>query len=636
MDGEMKIADEFWTRRIEKICREIIPYQYEVLNDTVPGIEHSHAIENFRIAAGDSEGQYQGMLFQDSDVAKWIEAAAWSLRFYPNREIEKKIDGLIDLMERAQCEDGYLDTYYICTGLEKRFTNFSHGHELYCAGHLTEAAVAYALVTGKEKMLRLMERYMDCLIEQIGPEEEKMHVFSGHPEIELALYKLYQYTHNIKYYEFMEYLITERGKQPSFLLQEETFGDCYKDKWFDLRYHQAHAPVWEQTNAVGHCVRAMYLYSAMADSAKETNNHKMIETLKRLWNDVVTRKMYITGAIGSEAHGECFGTDYDLPNDRAYAETCAAIGLIFWAKRMLQLEKNSSYADVMELALYNGAISGIAEEGKQYFYVNPLELKPEEAKERYDMQHVKIQREAWMGCACCPPNIARLLASLDQYIFMWDAKDTKLYVNLFVGGEILLEDGKAGLVIKSSYLKDGRVCLQYKGKRSKFSLYIRIPGWTDSYTLSVNGKQIEKLRTEKGYVCLEREFQEQDHIDIEFSLRLRKVYANPRVSADAGKAALMRGPVVYCLEEADNGKNLSGVSIGELTGVEEYIDNSLPGSAIAVRFDGLREQESMWDGRLYSYERAPRERVRIKAVPYYLWGNRGVGEMKVWIDEYLA
>lgn len=636
MGIEVKIADEFWTPRIEKICREIIPYQYEVLNDTVPGIEHSHAIENFRIAAGDSDGKYQGMLFQDSDVAKWIEAAAWSLRLYPDREIEKKIDDLIDLMERAQREDGYLDTYYICTGLEKRFTNFSHGHELYCAGHLTEAAVAYALATGKEKMLHLMERYVGYLIEQIGPEEEKMHVFSGHPEIELALYKLYQYTNDIKYYDFMVYLITERGKQPSFLLREKNFGERYKDKWFDLRYHQAHTPVWEQTNAVGHCVRAMYLYSAMADIAKETNNHGMRETLQYLWDDVVTRKMYITGAIGSEAHGECFGTDYDLPNDRAYAETCASIGLIFWARRMLQLEKNSSYADVMELALYNGAISGISEEGKQYFYVNPLELRPEEAEERYDMQHVRVQREAWMGCACCPPNIARLMASLDQYISMWDDKDKKLYINLFIGGEILFDDGKAGLVIQSSYLKDGKVRLRDKGRRRKFSLCIRIPGWADSCTLSVNGKQIEEPGAEKGYVYLEREFQEQDYIDVKFSLRLRKVYANPRVSADAGKAALMRGPVVYCLEEADNGKNLSGISIGELTGVDEFIDNSLPGNAIAVSFDGCREQESMWDGRLYSYTRAPREGVRIKAIPYYLWGNRGTGEMKIWINEYLV
>lgn len=633
MEAEVKIRDEFWSPRIEKICREIIPYQYEVLNDAVAGIPHSHAIENFRIAAGESDDQYEGMLFQDSDVAKWIEAAAWSLRLCPDRELEEKIDSLVDLMQRAQREDGYLNTYYICTDLEKRLTNFSHGHELYCAGHLIEAAVAYALATGKEKMLHMMERYVEFFLERIGAGEGKLHGYSGHPEIEMALYKLYQYTHDVRYYDFMTYLIMERGKQPSFLLKEEGFGERYKDKWFDLEYHQAHMPAWEQKAAVGHCVRAVYLYSAMADMAMETGNSDMKNALRRLWRDVVTRKMYITGAIGSEAHGECFSSDFDLPNDRAYAETCASIGLIFWAKRMLHLEKKSCYADVMELALYNGALGGISEDGKHYFYVNPLEIHPAEAEKRFDTQHVKIRREAWMGCACCPPNIARLLASLDQYVYIWEEQGRKLYVNLFIGGEILIDNGQRGFTAESSYCWNGKVCFRYHGLPGKLALYIRVPGWVKGYAAAINGEQTENLREEEGYIRIEREFKERDCITLQFEITLRKVYANPGVHADAGKAALMRGPVVYCVEEADNGKNLGGLSVGELVDTEEYWDDALPDNAVCVSFAGYRESEEIWKERLYSFEKAQKEPVRIKAIPYYLWGNRGAGEMCIWIND---
>lgn len=633
MKLKITIRDDFWSPRIEKMCREIIPYQYEVLNDAVPGIPKSHAIENFRIAAGETDGEYQGMLFQDSDVAKWIEAAAYSLQIHPNEEVQKKIDGLIKLIGRAQQADGYLNTYYICKGVENRFTNIAHGHELYCAGHLVEAAVAYAETTGKEELLFIAERYVTCLMDMIGPEDGKLRIYSGHPEIELALYRLYCYTGNKKYYQFMNYLIMERGKQPSFLLQDKGFGEQYRDKWFHLKYHQAHEPVWEQKEAVGHCVRAVYLYCAMADLARESRETYMRESLERLWQDVTTKKMYITGAIGTQAHGECFSEGYDLPNDRAYAETCAAIGLIFWAKRMLLLEEKSEFADVMELALYNGALSGMSTDGKHYFYVNPLEVNPFDAVARYDMQHIKTEREAWMGCACCPPNIARLLTSLNQYIYFWSQETNRLYVNLYIGGRISFEhEGTYGcLEVTSEYVENGKISYFYKGSNEKFVLCLRIPGWAQSYQLSVNGKQQEKYPTENGYLCISREFVEGDCIKIEFPLALKKVYANPRVGVDAGRAALMRGPVVYCLEEADNGKNLSGISVGELKQSREFIDTSLPYHEVSVCFRGFRDREEDWKNKLYGYEESGKEEIIVKAIPYHLWGNRGVGEMKVWI-----
>lgn len=632
------------------MCGEIIPYQYRVLNDEVEGIPPSHAIGNFRLAAGEEEGIYGGMLFQDSDVGKWIEAASYALDWEKNPLLEEQIDGLVCLMKKAQGEDGYLNTYYTCKKPGERFTNIAHGHELYCAGHLLEGAVAYAKVTGKEEFLHIMIKYIELLREKIGAGQGQMRIYPGHPELEMALYKLYQYTKEEKYLDFMEYFIKERGSQPSFLEKDSGFGEQFKDKWFGLTYHQAHRPVAEQREAVGHAVRAMYLYAAMADLAGEKGDEQLKQSLRALWNDVTGKKMYLTGAVGSEAHGESFGTAYDLPNDRAYAETCASIGLIFWAKRMLRLEKDSRYGDVLEQALYNGAISGISEDGKKYFYVNPLMMLPEEAEARYDLQHVSKERTSWFGCACCPPNVARLIASLKDYIYEDNEGNENLekglYIHLYVEGEMRFgRNGESGFAVEGDYIKNGRIRYTYKGKTAEKAIYFRIPSWCGRWEIRLNDERImggeadgerdeeAAKRLKKGYAAINRQWQEGDTVDVAFEIKPRLVFANPKVWADAGRCALMRGPVVYCLEEKDNGKNLNAIVVkgkeGWTLGWREE-QGYLDGEA-AISFPAEREDAEEWGNALYRYKKSARKEIKAVAIPYHSWGNRGCGEMAVWM-----
>lgn len=627
----MNIKDKFWSSKIEKICKDIIPYQYEVLNDKIEGIPKSHAIENFKIAAGISKGTFAGMLFQDSDVAKWIEAAAYSLAIYDNLEIEKNIDDVVEIMALAQQEDGYLNTFYTCAKPQERFTNIAHGHELYCAGHLLEAAAAYAEITGKEKFLNIMIRYIDYLMDIIGPGSGKMRIYPGHPEIEIALYKLYKYTNKDKYLQFMEYFIRERGKQPSFLERDSGYGEQYKDQWFALSYHQAHAPVLEQYEAVGHAVRAVYLYTAMADFAYERNDGRMKACLETLWDDVTRRKMYITGAIGSIEHGECFGQAYDLPNDRAYAETCATIGLIFWAKRMLRLEMNSKYSDVMELALYNGALSGMAADGKHYFYVNPLMMIPKEVNSRYDLRHVKAERVTWFGCACCPPNIARLITSLSDYVYDYNLEEKSLYLHLYISGSICVNSvSQEYFNIWGNYPEDGEMNYTYTGCGGKYSIYLRIPGWCKEWKIKVNGREMRYIPY-NGYVKIERMWKEGDRVQIVFTLIPRLVYANPSVTADTGRAAIMKGPLVYCLEEADNGPELNAIVIDQFNKFEICQEDSLPSGNRIIKFHAYKEDIEAWGSELYAERERKYNQIQVKAIPYHDWGNRGLGEMLVWI-----
>ena len=633
------VKDNFWKPRMEQMCKDIIPYQYEVLNDRVEGIPKSHAVENFKIAAGMTGGTYEGMLFQDSDVGKWMEAASCALIYDKKNKdriscirLEKQLDELVDIMEEAQQPDGYLNSCYICKMPGERFTNIAHGHELYCAGHLLEAAVCYAEVSGKEKFLNMMERYVALLMKEIGPEKGQKRIYPGHPEIELALYRLYRYTGKTCYLDFMEYLIRERGKQPSFLEKDPGYGEQYKDSWFDLRYHQAHMPATEQTEAVGHAVRAVYLYAAMADLAYEKKDRRMAGQIEKLWEDVTERKMYITGAIGAEEHGESFGAAYDLPNERAYAETCASIGLIFWAKRMLRLFGDSRYADVMELALYNGAISGMAQDGRHYFYVNPLELQPQLADARYDMRHVKKERVPWLGCACCPPNLARLTASLPEYISERQDKERCLFIHLYIAGIIGMEEnGTDRFQITGNYLSEGRMTVSYHGEEREWTVKFRIPGWSmEKYSIRLNGEELVPVLT-KGYAEIRKNWKEGDFVEMIFDERPRLVYANPRVRADAGRAALMRGPVVYCLEEKDNGGNLNAVILDGLRKLREQKVTGLQGEETAITFQGYRETMDGWENCLYSWQKKNRKETELTAVPYHLWGNRGVGEMLVWI-----
>ena len=634
---DIKINDKFWNKYIGLVDDVILPFQWELINDNVDGAEKSYCIQNFRIACGDEEGKHQGMVFQDTDVAKWIEAVAYSLSKKSNPKLEEIADGAIDLIERAQCEDGYINTYYTITG-EKRWSNLLEGHELYTAGHMIEAAVAYYEATGKKKFLDVVCRFADYIDEVFGREDGKIPGYPGHPEIELALVKLYHVTNNDKYLELANYFVRARGEEPIYFLSE----DCvingnyifpiFKD--FTMEYAQAHLPVIEQETAEGHSVRAVYLYSAMADIAYEYQDERLLKQCDILWNNIVEKRMYITGSIGSASYGERFTTDYDLPNNTNYSESCATIGLAMFSNRMFQITKDGKYMDIVEKALYNTLLSGIAMDGKHFFYVNPLELVPDIAEKNPTMSHVKTSRQLWFGVACCPPNIARTLASLGNYIYAVD-KNT-VYINLFISSQIEanLTSGKVSLDLDSNYPQKGDAKLVVKTEKDgdEFTIAIRNPEFSKNTKVRVNGLEVE-YQLEKGYMYLSRKWNNNDEITISIDVSFRFVRCNPRVRDNIGKVSLMKGPWVYCIEEVDNGEYLGSVIIDTSIPPKEEYDEALLGGTTCAILEGKRIDYSKVGDKLYDDVTPTYIEDKFKAIPYCSWNNRGKGEMYVWMSE---
>lgn len=639
-DQTVTIQDDFWGGYIRLVQNVVIPYQYEALHDRALGAEPSHAIANFEIAAGRKTGEFYGWVFQDSDVAKWLEAVGYSLSITRDPELERQADEVIDLVGEAQQEDGYLNTYFTIKEPGKRWTNLNDCHELYCAGHFIEAAVSYYEATGKRKLLDIMCRMVDHIDSVFGPEEGKMQGYDGHQEIELALVKLYRLTGEERYLKLSSFFINERGQQPNFL--KEQWDNLGKINFFtgrkedlDLKYYQSHLPVREQKVAVGHAVRAVYMYTAMADLAAITGDESLREACERLWNNITNKQMYITGGIGSTHRGEAFTFDYDLPNDSVYAETCASIGLIFFAQRMLRISPDARYADVMERALYNNVLGSMAQDGKHYFYVNPLEVWPQACSCNPEKHHVKSERQGWFGCACCPPNVARLLTSLNQYIYTVHG-DT-LYTNLYIGSELRTKLGGTDVAIQqqSTYPWKGIVSMKINPKEeAEFGIALRIPSWSLGMEIRVNGEALNTAENiEQGYLVIRRMWRAGDIIEVNDPMEAHRIYAHPNLRADAQKVTIQRGPLVYCLESIDNGEPLSSISLKEDGELTAAFDETLLGGAVVVEADGLRVDQESWSGGLYSREKAPLQSVKVKAVPYYLWGNRGSGEMKVWIPE---
>ncbi|GGH85904.1 DUF1680 family protein [Pullulanibacillus pueri] len=633
----VKVTDSFWRSRMDVVRDQVIPYQWDALNDRIPDAAPSHAVENFRIAAGEAEGEFQGMVFQDSDLMKWLEAVAYSLENDPNPELESQADAVIDLFEKAQQEDGYLDTYFIVKEPEKRWTNLRDWHELYCAGHMIEAAVAYFKVTGKSKFLDIVCRFADYIDSVFGPEEQKLNGYPGHQEIELALVKLYRVTGNERYLNLSQYFIDERGKQPHYFdIEKEARGDNRKFWWKDdYGYLQAHLPVREQTKAVGHSVRAMYMYTAMADLAKEIQDESLWKACQTLWDNVTKQQMYITGGIGSQEFGESFSFDYDLPNDLCYTETCASIGLVFWARRMLEYKVHRDYADVMEKALYNGTMSGMDLDGKRFFYVNPLEVSPKTNAERKDREHAKPVRQKWYACACCPPNLARLIASIGHYIY--SANDQEAFIHLYVGSqtELDLAGQKVLFSQQTNYPWDETVNIKVTPEHpAQFTVAVRIPGWCRKATLNINGEEIDlKACLKDGYAYIHRLWTSGDQIELYLHMPVERMRANPKVRANAGKVALQRGPVVYCLEGVDNGADLHNIVIPRETEFNvEFKQEFLNGLAV-ITCKGQRINATLWEDDLYSYREDQVEEISITAIPYYAWCNREPGEMMVWVSE---
>ncbi|MEN6369660.1 MAG: beta-L-arabinofuranosidase domain-containing protein [Thermotogota bacterium] len=629
------ICDKFWAPRLAQVGVEILPYQWEALNDRVPGAPRSHAFENLRIAAGQATGEFYGYVFQDSDIAKWLEAVGYSLSHRRNAELEALADRVIDVVAKAQQPDGYLDSYFTVKEPDKRWTNIRDRHEMYCAGHMVEAGVAYFEATGKRALLDVVCRLVDHIDSQFGPQPGKKRAYPGHEELELALVKLYRVTGEIRYLRLSEYFINERGAEPHYYDLEARERQEVREKPYDKTYNQSHLPVREQTAVVGHAVRAMYLYSGMADIAYETNDITLHEACRRLWENLTRRQMYLTGGIGSAEQGEAFTFDFDLPNDTAYTETCAAIGLVFWAHRMLQLDVDREYADAMERALYNGVLSGISLNGRAYFYVNPLEVWPAACEKRQDHAHVLPVRQPWFGCACCPPNVARLFASLGRYVY--SESDDAIYVHLYVGSEGRFSVGGQSVVLAQTTdypwagVVDVKLTLE---KDTEFSVALRLPGWCTAPQLSVNGKPVAvDSVSRKGYATITRCWRAGDTIRLELPMPVERIHARPEVREDAGRVALQRGPIVYCLEEVDNGPNLPAIALPRDARLSVDGQMRALGDVPVVSFAGCRRRAVTPTAPLYSAEEPAREDVVVRAIPYYAWGNRKPGEMLVWIGE---
>lgn len=633
------ITDSFWNKYVHLVKDVIIPYQWDILNDRLEDVETSHCIENFKIAAGESEGEFQGAVFQDTDVAKWLEAVGFALSWERDEKLEALADETIDLIGRAQQPDGYLNTYFTIKEPGLRWTNLMEGHELYTAGHMIEAAVAYYEATGKKKFLDIVSRFADLICDTFGAEEGKIHGYPGHQEIELALVKLYRVTGTHKYLELAKYFIDARGEGENYFLNEEK-KPAFKRIFLDFHdynpaYSQSHQPVRKQKTAEGHAVRANYMYSAMADLACEYEDDRLKAACENLWDNMVHKRMYITGSVGSSGILERFTTDYDLPNASNYSETCASIALAMFGKRMADMEKDASYMDAVERALYNTVLSGIAMDGKSFFYVNPLEVWPANCIPRTSMEHVKPVRQKWFGVACCPPNITRTLASLGQYVYFQE-KD-QIYVNLYIANETEVQIGgnPFKITLEGNFPWENNLRFTVDGEsESEGMIAFRVPSYAKNFCILHNGQKGE-IKTEKGYAKIAGKFSH-EIFEISFEAPAVFVHANPQVRADAAKTAVVKGPLVYCLEEADNGDDLSALLIDTAQTPEEIYDDQLLGGCSVVHISGRKISGEGWNEHvLYQEKPVSLEDVKLTLVPYCYWGNRKAGEMLVWMKESL-
>jgi DUF1680 family protein len=624
--ADVTMEGDFWRERLETVLTRTIPSQHRQLAEH--GILESLTIPQptppLRIPR--NSHNFTTQIFWDSDVGKWIEAASYALRHRRDATIEAQIDEITAWLAKAQLPDGYLNCWYIGREIDKRWTNLRDNHELYCAGHLLEGAIAYFQATGKRELLDIMLKYVDHIATVFGPGEEQKHGYCGHPEIELALVKLYAVTREAKHLELAAYFIDERGKQPHYFDMEAIArGDDPKDFWAKTyEYNQSHKPVRQQDKVVGHAVRAMYIYTAMADLAAELADATLTRTLEVLWRDVTSRQMYVTGGLGPSKHNEGFTTYYDLPNDTAYAETCASVALIFWAQRMLNIELDGKYADVLELALYNGALSGLSRDGEHYFYENPLES---------DGKH---RRWKWHTCPCCTMNVSRLVASVGGYFYS-TGRDV-LAVHLYGGSSATVSLGGRKVRVKesSNYPWSGAIRVAVDPEAAgEFTVKLRIPGWTKEAAAKVNGAAIDvAANTVDGYLEIRRVWNHGDAVDLDLPMPVERVYAHPAVKMDIGRTALKRGPLVYCVEQTDNAKlPVEQIRLPRQAAVDARQRHDLFGGVVTLVAEGAAATAADWDEALYRSLPPDETPATFVAAPYYLWNNREPGRMLVWIPE---
>ena len=632
--AQVEVEDLFFSRIQDTVISVMIPFQEKAMNDGIPGLKKSHVLENLRIAAGENSGEFYGKVFQDSDIAKWLEAVSYALILRPDPELEARADDVIGLLGRVQQEDGYLHSYFIAAEPDHKWQNLEECHELYCAGHMTEAGIAYFQATGKDSLLKIVMRLCDLICERFGPGKEER--IPGHEEIELALLKLYHLTGEKRYLDTAKAFIDRRGTDPECFRKEEKERGWKRSDYYSKMppsYMQNHKPLREQDSVEGHAVRCMYLLTAAADLAAVTGDDELMQACRRLWNNMTERRMYITGGIGSAAWNEGFTRDYDLPNDNAYAETCAAVGVCFFAKQLLEAEPDSAVADVMERCLYNGTISGMQLDGTKFFYINQLESDPERTGEAYGDEEYTPERIGWYDCACCPPNLARLMTSLGSYI--WSEKEDTLYSHLFIGSSChTAAGGGAQIRLESRCPWEPELKYTVTPDRagSEFTLAVRHPGWSRTLSVTVNGAPAgEAFPEENGYLLIRRAWNPGDMVTVLPEMKPLRVYADPRVKADTGCTALMRGPLVYAFEGVDNGKNLWACRLPREAEIRTLpYDPGLLCGITALEADGMRQKTAE---SLYGEMPAEEEPVTLRAVPYYAWCNRGATSMRVWMRE---
>jgi DUF1680 family protein len=610
--SKVTIQDAFWSPRLKTVANATINACIEYTENK------TGRIRNFEKAARRSGEKHEGIYYDDSDVYKALEAMAYSLRSHPDAALEAKADEWIDKIAAAQLPDGYLNTFYTLTGLDKRWSDMEK-HEDYCAGHLIEAAVAYHNTTGKQKLLDVAIRFADHMDSMFRLQNRSW--VTGHQEVELALMKLYHHTKKGKYLNLAKWFLEQRGRGHG--------KGVIWDQWKDPRYCQDDVPVKDQKEITGHAVRAMYLYTGAADVAAVTNDAGYVNAMNTVWEDVVYRNMYITGGIGAQARNEGFGMDYDLPNEDAYCETCASVGMVFWNQRMNMLSGHAKFADVLERSLYNGALDGLSLSGDRFFYGNPLASVGTH------------NRREWFGTACCPSNIARLVASVGDYIYNTSAH--AIWVNLFVGSStnVAVAGTAVGLKMESGYPWNGNIAITVAPvKKKAFALNVRIPGWLSQPVpgelyqyadkkealpqITVNGKAAA-FKMENGYAVINRTWSKGDNIKVTFPMEVRKVVSRPEVAENAGRMALQYGPLIYCVEGKDNNDNAWNIVLPQTTRFETTYRAGLLGGVNTITFDGL-VAEAAKDGKTISTVTK-----KVVAIPYHAWNNRGPSSMQVWL-----
>ena len=600
------LRDGFWSGRQATNHEKSLKHAYKKLED-------SGNFNNLKLAAGSGSGEYRRPVFMDTDIYKWLEAVSYELVNLPDPELEAMADEAIDLLGTAQQADGYLNSYFQVVEPEKKWQEIAMGHEMYCAGHLIEAAVAHHRATGKTKLLNIACRFADHIDATFGP--GKKDVVPGHPEIELALVELSRECGDKRYLDLAGFLIDQRGH-----------GKMIGHTPFDPGYHQDRVPVREADVVEGHAVRQMYLLSGIADIYLETGEKALLESMDRLWHDMTARKMYLTGGLGARHYGESYGEAYELPSDTAYAETCATIANMMWNWRLLAIRGEARYAELIETSLYNGFLSGISLDGQRYFYENPL-LSPG-----------GIERPEWYGCACCPPNVMRQIALLGHYIAT--TSPDGLQIHQYIASDIVAEPGSGHPVkvrLETSYPWEGKVKLTIEeSDGSPWEIALRIPSWCGKASLQVGDSLTDVSANAGEYVKVRKSWQPGDVLQLNLEISPRLVQPSPRVDAVRGSLALAYGPLVYCFEGVDQpaGMNLSDIRLRPGSALKAVWREDLLGKVMQIKADGAVEDTSSWETTLYrksSSVRPQYQDLELAAIPYYAWANRGPGTMRVWI-----